>query len=102
MGTQPLSVIMEEKLTDTTFPTAVVSMCGQIKQRLDDRGDAVLSSPVESLLRGESPIIIGHPESWGNKVGQDLLRKLKKNEQVILNFVDELHQGLANHWNSIR
>ena len=102
IGTQPLSIIMEEKMRDKTFPTAVVTMSGQVKQSLDDNGDAVVSSPVDGILQGDFPILIGHPESWSNTVGQDLLRNLKRNEQVILHFIDELHQGLESHWFSIR
>ena len=101
-GTQPLSVIMEEKMCDKTFPTAVVTMSGQVKQSLDDIGDAVLSSPIDKILHGDFPILIGHPESWSNPVGQNLLRNLKKNGQVVLHFIDELHQGLESHWSSIR
>ena len=102
VGTQPLSIIMEEKMRDKTFATAVVTMCGQIKQSLDDKGEAVLSRPIDGILQGDCPILIGHPESWCNPVGQDLLRRLQKNGQVIFNFVDELHQGLESHWSSIR
>ena len=102
VGTQPLSVIMEEKMRDKNFPTAVITMCGQIKHSLGDTGEATLSSPLEAVLQGEYPILIGHPESWSNSVGHNLLKQLQKNGQLILNFVDELHQGLSNHWNSIR
>ena len=56
VGTQPLSIIMEEKMRDKTFPTAVVTMCGQIKQSMEDKGDAELSTPMEGLLQGENPI----------------------------------------------
>ena len=96
VGTQPLSVIMEEKMRDKTFPTAVVTMCGQIKQSLDDKGEALSLSSVEALPQGDCPILIGHTESWSNSVGQDL-RKLQQNGEVILNFVDELNQGLESH-----
>ena len=102
VGTQPLTIIMEEKMRNKTFPTAVVTMSGQIKQSVEDKGEAVLSTPEEDILQGNFPILLGHPESWSHKVGQDLLRKLQKNNQVILSFLDELHQGLKNHWNSIR
>ena len=102
VGTEPLTIIMEEKMRDKTFPTAVVTMSGQIKQSVEDKGEAVLSTPEEDILQGNFPILLGHPESWSHKVGQDLLRKLQKNNQVILSFLDELHQGLKNHWNSIR
>ena len=58
VGTQPLSVIMEEKMRDKTFPTAVVTMCGQIKQSLDDKGEALSLSSVEALPQGDCPILI--------------------------------------------
>ena len=102
IGTQPLSVIMEEKMRDKNFATAVVTMCGQVKQSLDESGEAVLSSPLDGILQGDFPILIGHPESWSNAVGQNLLRKLQSNSQVVLHFIDELHQGLESHWSSIR
>ena len=102
VGTQPLSMIMEEKMKSPIVPTAVVTMSGQIKQNLDENYEAELSSPVEAVLRGEFPLLIGHPESWSNQVGQKLLRDLQQKDLVLLNFVDELHQGLEEHWNSIR
>ena len=102
VGTQPLSLIMEEKVRSTVVPTAVVTMQGQIKQHLDERGEAQLSSPKEDLLQGKFPLLIGHPESWSNTVGQELLRNLQEKGIALLNFVDEMHQGLEEHWNSIR
>ena len=102
VGTQPLSLIMEEKVRSTVVPTAVVTMQGQIKQHLDERGEAQLSSPKEDLLQGKFPLLIGHPESWSNPVGQELLRNLQEKGMVLFNFVDEMHQGLEEHWNSIR
>ena len=102
VGTQPLSLIMEEKINNGIVPTAVLSMGGQIKKELDDTGEASLSSPEESILRGAYPVLIGHPESWGNCVGQKLLKNLQQRNLVLFNFIDELHQGLECHWNSIR
>ena len=101
VGTQPLSIIMEEKLTNKMVPTAVITMSGEVKQSLDT-GEASLSSPEDQLLQGSFPCIIGHPESWSSQVGQTLLRNFQKRGMVLLNFVDELHQGLDDHWNSIR
>ena len=43
VGTQPLSVIMEEKLKHPVVKTAIVSMSGQVKKSVDDVGDAELS-----------------------------------------------------------
>jgi hypothetical protein len=74
VGTQPLSMIMEEKLKSPVVPTAVVTMQGQIKQNLDDKGEAQLSSPTDDVLNGEFPLLIGHPESWSNQVGQERTR----------------------------
>ena len=102
IGTQPLSLIMEEKLNDKTVPTAVITMGGDIKQNLEDTGEASLSSPEEELLKGSFPCIIGHPESWSSEVGQSLLRKFQQKKMILLNFIDELHQGLDDHWNCIR
>ena len=104
VGTQPLSIIMEEKITNTLVPTAVITMGGQIKKELDleDTGEASFSSSEDAILKGDFPVLIGHPESWANRVGQDLLKKLQQRGLVLLNFVDELHQGLESHWNAIR
>jgi hypothetical protein len=100
--TQPLSIIMEDKMNDKTVPTAVITMKGDIKHALNDTGEASLSSPEEELLRGSFPCIIGHPESWSSDVGQSLLRKSKQKNMILLNCVDELHQGLEDHWEGIR
>ena len=102
VGTQPLSIIMEEKLKDKTVPTAVITMSGDIKRNVEDTGEASLSSPEEELLQGNFPCIIGHPESWSSETGQGLLRNLQKRKMILLNFVDELHQGLDDHWKCIR
>ena len=102
MGTQPLSAIMEEKVKSQVVQTAVVSMRGQIKQNLDEIDEASVSTPLDDILCGKVPLLIGHPESWSNKVGQDLLRNLKERGMVLFNYVDEMHQGLEEHWNAIR
>ena len=102
VGTQPLSMIMEEKRTNKLVQTAVVTMSGSIRGNSDESCRSELSSPEAEVLGGDYPVLIGHPESWASSGGQDLLRKLQKNEMITLNFVDELHQGLENHWNAFR
>ena len=102
VGTQPLSSIMEEKVRSEIVPTAVVTMKGNIKQNLDENFNAQLSSPKDNLLKGDFPLLLGHPESWSNHIGQELLRGLQQKDMVLFNFVDEMHQGLDEHWNSIR
>ena len=59
VGTQPLSLIMEDKISNGIVPTAVLTMAGQIKKGLDDTGEASLSSPQDSILQGEVPVLIG-------------------------------------------
>ena len=98
VGTQPLSIIMEEKMKSTEFPTAVISMSGQVK----GFEETSISSPMSDILNGNKVVVIGHGESLGSPTGQDLLRSLKKNGQIILTFADEVHQGLPNFWESIR
>ena len=102
VSTQPLTVIMEEQLSSPVVKTAVVTMKGQVKQNLDETDEARVSSPIDDILRGEVPLLIGHPESWTNKIGLDLLRNLQQREMVLLNAVDEMHQGLAEHWSTFR
>lgn len=70
VGTQPLSLIMEEKMNDKLVPTAVLSMEGQLKTISDDQVEASLSSPEEEVLRGAFPCLIGHPESWSSTKGR--------------------------------
>ena len=104
VGTQPLSLIMEDKISNSIIPIAVVTMGGKIKKELSEEntGEADMSSSENDILLGLTPVLIGHPESWANSVGQNLLKKLHLRGQVLMNFVDEMHQGLADHWNSIR
>ena len=94
VGTQPLSLIMEEKRTNKLVKTAVITMSGTIKGSSDESCTTKLSSPEEQVISGVYPVLIGHPESWASSGGQDLLRKLQKKEMITLNFVDELHQAM--------
>ena len=64
VGTQPLSILMEEKMNDRLVPTAVLSMQGKLKRISDDESEASLSSPEDEVLRGLFPVLLGHPESW--------------------------------------
>ena len=57
VGTQPLSLIMEDKIGNGLVPTAVITMGGQVKKSLDDTGEASLSSPLDSILQGQSPCL---------------------------------------------
>ena len=102
LGTQPLSIIMEEKLRTSPVPTALLTMTGTLKRKDTEFEVAQLSSPMEYVTVGQYVIVLGHAESWYNKVGQELLTALQKKGMIILIFVDEMHQGLDQFWNSIR
>ena len=67
VGTQPLSILMEEKMNDKLVPTAVLTMHGQLKRISDGDGEASLSSPEDEVLAGLFPILLGHPESWASE-----------------------------------
>ena len=66
VGTQPLSILMEEKMGDKLVPTAVLTMEGQLKSSSDQEEEASLSSTEEEVLSGAFPCLIGHPESWSS------------------------------------
>ena len=67
VGTQPLSILMEEKMNDKLVPTAVLTMQGQLKRILNEEDNSVvLSSPEEDVLRGLFPVLLRHPESWAS------------------------------------
>ena len=81
VGTQPLSLIMEEKMNDKLVPTAVLTMEGELKMCLDDQDhNATLSSPEEEVLGGAFPCLIGHPESWSSAkvINQSRTNKILK------------------------
>ena len=105
IGTQPLSLIMEEKLSNSPVPTGVINMAGGMRHNLEEEGpgeDIVLSDPETDFLDGKLPVIIGHPESWGSLKGQELARKMHRRKMIQMLFIDEFHQGLPGHWSSIR
>ena len=66
VGTQPLSILMEEKMNDKLVPTAVLSMQGQLKRISNNETEASLSSPEDEVLKGLFPVLLGHPESWAS------------------------------------
>ena len=101
IGTQPLSMIMEEKIKSSPVRTAVLTMKGNFKKKVEEM-EVQASSPLQEIIAGLYPILLGHPESWSNVVGQDVLYKLQKQDNIILVFIDEMHQGLDDFWSSIR
>ena len=78
VGTQPLSIIMEEKMSDKLVPTAVLSMEGQLKTHADQDEEACLSATEEAVLSGAFPCLIGHPESCSSTKGALQIRNTAK------------------------
>ena len=72
--TQPLSAIMNEQLSNSLCPVAVLSMSGNIT--CSNEEEANLSCKLEDLLDGKFPILMAHPESFSSKLGKGF--KLKK------------------------
>ena len=64
--------------------------------------DSIITFLSADFLEGKLPVLIGHPESWGSVRGQQLARNLFKRKMILMEFIDEFHQGLANHWSGIR
>ena len=88
IGTQPLSLIMEEKLKSSLVPTCVISMAGDMKHNLEpeENKEVVFSSTEEDILSGKVPVIIGHHESMVSDQGQQLVRKLHREGRILMEF----------------
>ena len=101
--TQPLTSIMKQKMTNDVCSTAVLSMTGElVVSSAGVEDDATLSCKLQDLLSGLYPVLFGHPESFDSKLGQLILRELKKQDDLILVCIDEFHQGGEGHWNVFR
>ena len=48
--TEPLNMIMTEKLSSSIIPTGVISMAGELKTGLEERDGVKLSAPEENLF----------------------------------------------------
>ena len=81
--TQPLTSIMKDKLINCICPVAILSMKGDLTTGTNDNDseDVTLSCDLDRLLDGEFPVIFGHSESFDSKLGQFILRELKKRER---------------------
>ena len=99
--TEPLNLIMSEKLRGNILPTGVISMTGQLKTSLEDDDDIItLSRPEEEFLNGVLPCLFGHPESWLSETGKNIIKQLYDKQRILLNVTDEMHASLD--WDGIR
>ena len=76
--TEPLNMIMSEKLSSSLVPTGVISMTGELKTSLEERDGVSLSAPEEMFLDGSLPCLFGHPEAWLSEKGNQLIKDLHK------------------------
>ena len=83
--TEPLNMIMAEKLSTSFVPTGVISMTGELKTSLEERDGVKLSAPEENFLDGSLPCLFGHPESWLSEKGKEFITELHKSKRIILN-----------------
>ena len=98
--TEPLNMIMAEKLCTSIIPIGVISMTGELKTSLEEQNGVQLSAPEESFLDGSLPCIFGHLESWMSEKGRQLIKELYKQKKLLMIVTDEMHCSL--NWESIR
>ena len=82
--TEPLNMIMAEKLSSSIVPTGVISMTGELKASLEEKDGVKLSAPEESFLDGSLPCLFGHPESWLSEKGRESIKKLYKRSRILM------------------
>ena len=98
--TEPLNMILAEKLKSKVVPTGVISMTGELKSSLEERDGVKLSAPEENFLDGSLPCLFGHPESWLSEKGRQLVKELHKRNRILLIATDEMTCSL--NWANIR
>ena len=55
--TEPLNMIMAEKLCTSIIPTGVISISGELNTSLEERDGVSLSAPEEKFLDGSLPCL---------------------------------------------
>ena len=53
--TEPLNMILGEKLKSKVVPTGVISMTGELKSSVEERDGVKLSAPEDNFLDGSLP-----------------------------------------------
>ena len=98
--TEPLNMIMSEKLCSSIIPTGVISMTGELKTSLEEQDGVSLSASEEMFVDGSLPCLFGHPESWLSDKGKQLIKDLHKNGRILMMVTDEMTCSL--NWANIR
>ena len=98
--TEPLNMIMAEKLGSSIIPSGVISMTGELKTSLEEKDGVSLSAPENKFLDGSLPCLFGHPEAWLSDKGKQLIKELHKKGTILLMVTDEMTCSL--NWTNIR
>ena len=56
-------------------------------------GDLFKDVTVEEACSGSFAVFFGHPEAFDSRPGQDVLRRMAKEEIIMAVMIDEVHQG---------
>ena len=100
---QPLTSLMMEKMTENKIGQVAVLSMGQALTVLGEKEDGQtgsLSCEEEELYTGRYSTLIGHPESFGTPLGQQILSELQKRGLLLMIVLDEFHQ--YDDWDSFR
>ena len=104
----PLSNIISQQLTNSYCPILTLSMSAEISgTNCQATGAASLSNSGQKIsitdaVSGRFFLLFTHPEALESPEGQVLLRELSKKGLIRGIVADEVHQGLAGHWESFR
>ena len=96
----PLSLVIDQQFENKYCPVLTMSMGGQILGS-DEQGHPIPIS-MEEALSGKFLVLFCQPEGTATDPGQKFLRNLARGDHICGLFVDEVHQGLDGHWESIR
>ena len=102
--TQPLTALMKEKMDNPIAGVAVLSMAEEltVMGESEEGERSLLSCPLEDMVDGKYPVLIGHPESFATPLGKQILRELQRLNRIQSIIIDEFHQGGDGHWISFR
>ena len=106
----PLSNIISQQLENSFCPVLTLSMGAEISgTSCQATGTASLSNPksgqkisMADAVSGRFFLLFTHPEAIETEEGQVLMRELSKRGLIRGVLADEVHQGLAGHWESFR
>ena len=104
LATQPLTALQQEKMDNPIAGVAVLSMAEEltVMGENEDGEKGILSCPVEDVLAGKYPVLLGHPESFDTPLGRRILQELQRLNRIQSIVIDEFHQGGDGHWVSFR